>query len=139
MEGVAFSVSGQVLSAGCAPIPNARLDFWQADDGGVYDNQGFTLRGHQFSDLDGRYQLDTIVPGRYMNGDSFRPAHIHVKVSAPGFALVTTQLYFACDPYNNSDSFIKRQLIMIPKDNSNGSKEAVFDFVLAPADQTGQS
>ena len=53
------------MSTECQPIPGALLDFWQADDTGVYDNQGYRLRGHQFADEDGRFELETIVPGLY--------------------------------------------------------------------------
>ena len=30
----------------------------------LIDNQGFRYRGHQFTDADGRYRLETIVPAR---------------------------------------------------------------------------
>ena len=44
--------------------------------------------------------LETVIPGHYENGPgAWRPAHIHVTISAPGHASVTTQLYFAGDPY----------------------------------------
>ena len=39
----------------------------------------------------------TILPGKYLNGNSFRPSHIHFKISAPGFSTLTTQLYFEGD------------------------------------------
>src|SRR6266853_1487363 len=55
-------VTGQVLSAQCGPIANALLDFWHADEDGEYDNRGFRYRGHQFTDAEGRYRLQTIVP-----------------------------------------------------------------------------
>ena len=58
-------VTGQVLSARCQPVANALLDFWHADEDGEYDNQGFRYRGHQFSDAEGAYRLETIVPAEY--------------------------------------------------------------------------
>ena len=48
---------------------------------------------------DGTYVFRTIKPGRYRIGGGFRPAHIHLKVSHPGYGTVTTQLYFQGDPY----------------------------------------
>ncbi len=62
------------------PLANALLDFWQCDDAGVYDTRGFKLRGNQFTDAEGRYRLDTIVPGLYPG----RTRHIHVKLQPTG-------------------------------------------------------
>ena len=85
-----------------------------------------------FAGDDGGYRLDTIIPGHYLNGNQFRPAHIHVKVSAPGYQLLTTQLYFEGDPYNDIDPFIEAPLIMTLEEDDAGGKTAQFDFVLRP-------
>src|SRR5439155_928214 len=69
-------VSGLVLSAQCKPVTHALLDFWHADELGDYDNQGFRYRGHQFTDAQGRFRLETIVPAQYPG----RARHIHGKV-----------------------------------------------------------
>jgi protocatechuate 3,4-dioxygenase beta subunit len=131
--GTLLTVSGQVMGDDCEPLAGATLDFWQADDSGAYDDVGFILRGHQFTDDQGFYLLETIVPGHYLNGSSFRPAHIHVKASAPGHPLFTTQLYFEGDPYNSDDAFIVDSLIMPITDDGDGGKLAIFDFLLAPS------
>ena len=39
------------------------MELWHADEAGAYDNSGFKLRGHQFTDAVGRWWFDTIVPG----------------------------------------------------------------------------
>lgn len=62
MPGTPLTLAGYVYSVACQPVEGALIDFWQADDMGVYDNTGYTLRGHQFTDDEGRYQLETIVP-----------------------------------------------------------------------------
>lgn len=130
--GTRLTVSGRVVAAdGCTPLAGATLDVWQADDGGAYDSDGFQLRGVLQTDGEGQYEVVTIVPGHYLNGDTFRPAHIHVKVSAGGHERLTTQLYFAGDPYNEGDPFIRDSLIMTPSENQDGSLSATFDFVLA--------
>lgn len=91
MEGTRLILVGYVLDQNCNPLPNAWLDFWQADAGGEYDNNGYRLRGHQFTDSQGRYYLETILPGLYAS----RPIeHIHVKVKPEGGEQVTSQLYF---------------------------------------------
>lgn len=63
----------------------------------------------------------------------FRPAHIHVKVSAPGHTLVTTRLYFEADEFNDGDPFILDPLIMGLDDDGAGGKRANFDFAIAAA------
>jgi protocatechuate 3,4-dioxygenase beta subunit len=80
--GTKLVLTGYVLDTDCTPIPGAWLDFWQADGNGQYDNTGYRLRGHQFTDDDGRYYLETVIPGLYPG----RP-HIHVKSKAPNQAL----------------------------------------------------
>ena len=79
-QGTLLTVTGQVLAADGTPVANALLDFWQADASGAYDNSGYTLRGHQYTDENGNYTLTTVVPGLYPG----RTRHIHVKVQAPG-------------------------------------------------------
>src|SRR5215470_13362622 len=90
MPGRPMELVGFVFSRHCKPLGGALLDFWHADDNGEYDNSGFRLRGHQFTDTEGRFRLRSIVPGAYDG----RTRHVHVKVQAPGARLLTTQLYF---------------------------------------------
>lgn len=98
MDGIKLILAGFVVNADCLPIPNAKIDFWQADANGTYDNEGYTLRGHQFSDNKGRYLLETVFPGEYAS----RPIeHIHVKVTPPNGQTLTTQLYFPAQPVEN--------------------------------------
>lgn len=125
MVGARLKLTGVVLGTNCQPIANALLDFWHADDAGVYDNEGFRLRGHQFADEAGRYTLETIVPGLYPG----RTRHIHVKVQAPNQPILTTQLYFPGEPRNDSDSIFHPDLLMAVEDAADG-KAATFNFVL---------
>jgi protocatechuate 3,4-dioxygenase beta subunit len=95
MPGTRLILAGYVVDQNCQPLPNAWLDFWQADSHGEYDNTDYSLRGHQFTDSQGRYYLETILPGLY----SSRPIqHIHVKVQPAGGEVVTSQLYFPAQP-----------------------------------------
>ena len=128
--GVLLQLSGRVLDTSCQPLAGALLDFWHADDAGTYDNIGYTHRGHQFCDADGSYALATIIPGHYLNGATYRPAHVHVKAAGQNTDVLTTQLYFRGDPYNEGDPFIVDSLIMdLVADG--GVIMAGFDFVLA--------
>src|SRR5439155_4296235 len=88
--GTRLTITGYVLTTDCKPIAHALLEFWQADASGQYDNAGYKLRGHQFTDEAGRCQLETIMPGLYPG----RTLHIHVKVQAPNGPVLTTQLFF---------------------------------------------
>jgi protocatechuate 3,4-dioxygenase beta subunit len=126
LSGTPLTVTGYVLSTACKPFAHALLDFWQADSNGNYDNTGFRLRGHQYTDNQGRFSLDTIVPGEYPG----RTRHIHVKVEAPGKPELTTQLYFPGEARNDSDGIFSPQLLMQVQQTNNGQL-AMFNFVIA--------
>ena len=126
LSGTPLTITGYVFSTACQPIAHAWLDFWHADSNGNYDNAGFKLRGHQFTDKQGRYHLETIVPGEYPG----RTRHIHVKVQAPGQSVLTTQLYFPGEARNTSDSIFSPELLMQVQNTPNGQL-ATFNFVLA--------
>ena len=125
MAGTLLTVSGRVLSTACQPIAQAKLDFWQADNAGAYDNTGYRLRGHQFTDAEGRFSLQTIVPGLYPG----RTRHIHVKVQPASGRILTTQLYFPGEARNTSDGIFSSELLMAIQDAAN-SKVGTFDFVV---------
>ena len=127
MGGTPLLVTGKVLDQNCRPIAGAKLDFWQTDDGGEYDNVGYRMRGHQFTDDDGNYALETILPGVYPG----RPPHIHVKVNAPGGPVLTSQIYFEGQPGNETDGLVQPSLMVPLTDAADGGKAATFNFVLA--------
>jgi protocatechuate 3,4-dioxygenase beta subunit len=85
------------------------VDFWHADDRGDYDNTGFRLRGHQFTDSAGR--------------------HFHMKVQAANQPVLTTQLYFPGEPRNQADRIFNPKLVMTVRDTASG-KVATFNFIL---------
>lgn len=120
LNGKVYDMAGKVL-AGCT------LDFWQANAAGEYDMTGFNYRGKVQTSADGCYSLYTIVPGDYSIGpNEYRCSHIHVKVSAPGFKLLTTQLYFQDDKYDAVDEWFNPQMVI-------GKPDGVFNFVLEKA------
>ena len=125
IAGTKIVVTGMVLSTACQPIARSLIDVWHADDRGAYDTGGFRLRGHQFTDDQGRYRLETIVPGIYVG----RTRHYHVKVQAPNRPVLTTQLYFPGETVNATDPIFSRDLVMRVSD-AGGVKAATFDFVL---------
>ena len=122
--GTLLVVKGKVTSD-CDPVEGALLDFWQADDGGNYDNNGYRFRGHQFTNADGEYYLETIIPGLYPG----RTRHIHVKVQKPNGRILTTQLYFPGESGNSRD-FIYDPSMLLNMSVVNGVQVGEFDFVV---------
>jgi len=131
-KGVPLRLQGMVRSASCEPLVGARIEVWQADHRGAYDDDGFDFRGSLSSGDGGAWELDSVVPGHYLNGASYRPAHVHVKVHARGHRSLTTQLYFEGDPYNDKDPFIRESLIMKLTRQAE-LITARYDFVLEPS------
>ncbi|HTP00464.1 MAG TPA: hypothetical protein VMJ64_03755 [Anaerolineales bacterium] len=123
--GTKLVISGYVYSADCQPVAHALLDFWQADANGSYDNTGYNLRGHQYTDANGRYELTSVVPGLYIG----RTEHIHVKVQAPNARLITTQLFFPGVAQNDSDGIYDPALLLALQQEGSGD-QALYNFVV---------
>jgi len=122
-RGAVLMFSGDVRSTGGEPLAGAILDIWQAsaegryspggggDPSGLFDERQppFNLRGCLVAGPEGRFEVRTVVPGAYrdppgaLDMASMRPAHLHVRLTHPGFATLTTQLFFAEDPHLHSD------------------------------------
>ena len=115
--------SGRVCSVDGRPLPNALLDIWSGDGEGNYDMQipgetGMKARGRSRTDGEGRYWFRSIKPTFYpvptdgpvgvmlrkMGRHPYRPGHIHMIVSADGYAPVTTHLFVADSRYLDSDA-----------------------------------
>jgi len=133
-----IALSGHVLDLACQPIPGARLEVWQADAAGHYHDH--KLRATLTAAQDGGYAFVSVMPGRYLQAAGPRPAHIHFTVSAPGFRSITTQLYFAGDPFvqpNDSCSFCASddpdRIIPLTDDPASGRQTGTWDVVLRPA------
>jgi protocatechuate 3,4-dioxygenase beta subunit len=127
MQGTLLTVTGQVLAQDGTPVANALVDFWQANASGAYDNSGYDMRGHQYTDANGYYTLTTVIPGLYPG----RTRHIHVKVQAPNGPVLTTQLFFPGEARNLTDGIFNQSLVLNTQDNGDGTQSAVFNFVVA--------
>lgn len=125
VAGTPLVLTGRVLSRSGAAVAGALLDFWQADGNGAYDNSGYRLRGHQFTDAQGNYRLETVMPGLYPG----RTEHIHVKVQAPGTSIVTTQLFFPGATGNANDSIFRAENL-VRLQQTGATWAAQFDFVV---------
>jgi protocatechuate 3,4-dioxygenase beta subunit len=126
IPGDKLTLTGSVLDIHGKPIPRAWLDFWQANGEGDYDNLGYTLRGHQYTDKSGKYVLETVVPGAY----AVRTPHIHVKVRTDDNGpIFTTQLFIPGLASNKTDFLYRDDLQMNIKNTPSG-KKGTFDFIL---------
>jgi protocatechuate 3,4-dioxygenase beta subunit len=114
-------------------VKGARLDVWHADPRGVVDRQGFRFRGHVITDGNGRYRLETTMPGVVGS----RAPHIGVRLTPPGQPPLTTILFFPDDPRNARDPQFAPKLVMkkgavfsIHPSGSTDVKAFTFDFII---------
>lgn len=150
-KGVPLVFRGRVTDLDGTPVAGAELDVWQADEQGYYsgfapDIPAGNLRGVVAADADGRFEISTIAPAPYQvptDGPTgaliagagwhpWRPAHLHLLVSAPGHRTVTTQLYFAGGQWLDSDvaEATKPELVLDPTDQGDGTRGVTYDFLL---------
>jgi protocatechuate 3,4-dioxygenase beta subunit len=88
---------------------------------------GELVAAQRVADEDGRFELETIVPGLYPG----RTRHIHVRAQAPDRPVLTTQLYFPDEPANERDGlFDPALLVAFEEDEGGDGRQARFDFVL---------
>jgi catechol 1,2-dioxygenase len=143
---------GTVRDETGSPVAGAKLDVWQNAATGFYavqqpEVQGATnLRGVYTSDEQGRYEIRTVRPvpypiphdgpvGRLLQDTGrhpWRAAHVHAKVSAPGFAPLTTHLFDRESDYLDSDTVfgVKPSLVKDFTPAPDGTLLCEHDFVL---------
>lgn len=125
---------------GKTPCPNCLVEIWQCDAQEHYDNttDDFAYRGAQRTAASGRYAFVTTQPVAYPieEGSSiYRPAHIHMRISADGQQDLITQIYFdgdaqlAHDGPASAPTAVNR--ILHFGKNNLGEKDLTFDVVLA--------
>lgn len=145
-------VMGRVLSTDGVPVSGALLDIWETDENGLYEQQDpeqpdMNLRGKFRTDSAGRYCFVGIKPVSYPIADDgpigqllrmlgrhpFRPAHIHLLISADGFAPVTTHLFVKGDPYLDSDAvFGTKDSLVVDFMQQDSEEEAARYQVAVP-------
>ncbi|MFK8036965.1 MAG: hypothetical protein AB8B74_01650 [Crocinitomicaceae bacterium] len=138
LKGARIKLNGIVHQADCkTPLKNALVEIWHCDSEGNYDNESdqFLHRASSKTKEDGKYDFLTILPGKYLNGKLYRPAHIHYRVTAPGFKELISQIYFKGDPHITEDPWASqskadlRILPLIPE-NIKGELSVNFDIYL---------
>ena len=132
-------VSGRILQNDCeTPISGAMLELWHANDAGCYSinlecntgnpgNDEFNLRGKMFSNENGQYAFETILPGYYAS----RPMHIHIKITTPDGEVLVSQIYFDSDPLCDTDPWCQdaEDRILSLNEDSNGL-HGLLDIVM---------
>ena len=153
--GTPLLFQGQVRAVDGTPLAGATVDIWHADDAGFYAQfapglPDWLFRARVTADEEGRYFINTMQPAPYQiptdgscgrliaaaGWHAWRPAHIHLKVSAPDHQLITTQLYVEGGEYVDTDiaDAVKPELTLAPTPRSGGEgSEVTYDFVLDPA------
>ena len=141
-KGIPMNLTGTIFKEdGKTPLNNVLVEIWQCDENEHYDNtsDSFLYRGAIKTDKKGKYAFKTIVPVPYKadpnNEDSWRPAHIHMRVSVAEQQDLITQIYFKGDKYNDTDRSASspeavNRILNIAK-NSSGENTVTFDVVLS--------
>jgi hydroxyquinol 1,2-dioxygenase len=124
-------VEGTISDVDGRPVPDARIEVWEADEDGFYDVQyaddRVSARAHLFSDADGRYRFWALTPTPYpiphdgpvgrmlaATGRSpMRASHLHFMVTAPGHRALVTHIFVAGDELLHHDPVfgVKESLI----------------------------
>ena len=144
--------SGQIRSTDGTPLSGGSVQLWHADSNGFYSQYApglpeWNLRGTFTTGEDGRFEITTVRPAPYQiptdgacgkliaaaGWHAWRPAHLHVKVNAPGHEELTAQLYFPGDAHNDDDiaSAVKPELVLDIQGDASG-ETVTYDFVLDP-------
>ena len=122
-SGAPVRVSGRILGTDGAPIAGAAIEVWQNDANELYSVQDPDapeghLRGRFVSEQDGTYAFVGVRPVPYRipfdgpvgemldatGRHPWRPAHIHIAVSAQGHEPLATHVFDAESPYLDSDA-----------------------------------
>jgi hypothetical protein len=101
--GTGHVLTGLVLAPNCAPVAGARVSFWQSNRKGIYTPAG---SGAVKTTKAGRFRFEGPQPTSYDG----RPAHIHIKVEAPGFVT----LYTEYEPHGTKRGSVR--LVLLPAD-----------------------
>ena len=125
-------IAGQVIDIdSCEGISNAKIEFWNANSSGVYDNEGYNMRGGFYTNQNGYYAMNTRLPGYYHP----RPHHIHVKIWINDIVVLTTQLYFENHPSGVRGGDETLQLTLVPARGNYGYHTS-FTFVVDHTEDT---
>ena len=143
--------SGTVRAADGSALAGATLDVWQTNGAAEYSHfaagvPDYNLRGRLTTDSGGRFEFETVVPSPYevpvtpatgrllsaLGRSTFRPGHIHFKITHPDASPLTTQIFFEDDPWIDRDvvGLVKASLVTKLVRHGDGRSTCAYDFVL---------
>jgi len=139
IKGSTITLKGRVYKSDCVtPLDNALIEIWHANAKGEYDNDSnnFYQRAKWYTNINGEYEFKTILPGKYLNGNKFRPAHIHLKITEKDCKVLISQIYFKGDPHITNDPWAskpKAELRVLPiiLEDTKGNLVVNFDVYLS--------
>ncbi len=139
ISGTVVTLKGKVFKADCVtPLKNALVEIWHCNTKGEYDNETnkFDQRAKWVTNDEGEYSFTTILPGKYLNGKLFRPAHIHFRVNQENSKELISQIYFKGDPHITEDPWAsqsKAELRVLPisLEDVKGNLSVIFDIYLS--------
>ena len=143
-HGAPIVLKGNIFKEdGKTPINNALVEIWHWDENEVYDNASdeYKYRGGQKTKADGKYAFKSILPVPYKadpkDDASWRPAHIHMRVSVPNKQDLITQIYFKGGKYVETDKWASSpkavNRILNISESKPGEKEIVFNVIMGKA------
>ena len=138
-SGTIIELKGKVYKSDCiTPLKNALVEIWHCNTNGDYDNETkkFQQRAKWFTNKNGEYSFKTILPGKYLNGDQYRPAHIHFRITEDNSKELISQIYFEGDPHISKDPWASQQkaklrILPITLEDTKGNLTVNFDIYLA--------
>jgi protocatechuate 3,4-dioxygenase beta subunit len=139
LAGSRLRIKGKILKPDCTtPLPDAMIEIWHCNTLGEYDNSSeeFRHRAKLTTKADGEYSFLTIIPGKYLNGELYRPSHIHFRITAKGYKELVSQIYFegdpeiAADPWA-SDAKAKARILEIFPGTVHAELTVKFDIYLS--------
>jgi len=136
-----LQLSGTILKDdGKTPYKDCLVEIWQCSPDGIYDNTSdeYRFRGAQKTSADGKYHFTTCIPVPYATNESkktYRPAHVHMRISGKGEQDLVTQIYLKDDPHIQEDYASRspqalKRILEIKKNNKN-ENTLQFDIVMS--------
>ncbi|MFE4835263.1 dioxygenase [Arthrobacter sp. NPDC056691] len=124
-------IEGSVKDTNGNPVPNARIEVWEADEDGFYDvqydDERVSGRAHLYSDEDGKYRFWGLTPTPYpiphdgpvgkmleaVGRSPMRASHLHFMVTKPGLRTLVTHIFVRGDELLKYDTVfgVKESLI----------------------------
>jgi protocatechuate 3,4-dioxygenase beta subunit len=152
-------VEGTVTDTSGHPLPGARIEVWENDEDGFYDDHRVAGRAHVFADENGEYRFWALTPTRYPLPDDgpvghmlktagrspWRAAHLHFMVTHPEHRRLVTHIFVQGGDLADVVFAVRESLVLPFEQQAAGTptpdgrdlggtswSRVRFDIVLAP-------